>query len=121
MIKSIKELEELITKYNKKYFKGRLPPIPIHLIDSDDFKGGFCYNQEACCYNPHPHFFFSIPFLKKAEIKEIQAAVLHEMIHYFFWVFDIPDESFIIFGHSPRFKRVKRNLEKKEGIEIPLN
>ncbi len=116
-------INDTFTEFNQRYFKGKLQPIPIELTHKDYFKGAIFYKNphQNPHQNPHPFFKFSIPFLKKAKIKEIKGAVLHEMIHYFFWFFNIKDESSIISGHSPIFKRVKRNLERKEGITIPLN
>lgn len=106
-------VSDIFTAYNQKYFKGRLPPIPIELTHKDDFKG-------AIFVNPHLRLVLSIPFLNTTNEGGIRGVILHEMIHYFFKFFNIPDESSIFLGHSPRFRRVARRIGQREGIEIPL-
>ncbi len=99
----IERASSIFNELNDEHFKGKLEPIPILLTEKDDFKA-------AIYYKPSCRIVLSLPFLEVAKEDEFRQVILHKMIHYFFYFFNIKDSSSILIGHSPRFKRVARRL-----------
>ncbi len=102
-----KKAERIFDELNAKYFKGKLKPIPILLAQKQEYKA-------LIFYRPYPHILLSKHFLKTSTEEEIRQIILHEMIHYFLYFFNISDSSSVLIGHSDRFKRIAKRL----GITI---
>ncbi len=99
----IAKAQGIFDELNQEYFKGKLKPLAIILTETDDFKA-------AIYYKPSCRIVLSLPFARAATEYEFNQVILHEMIHYFFYFFNIKDSSSILTGHSPQYKRVARRL-----------
>ena len=125
MLKSIQELLEFSFEVlNKTYFNGELPPIVISIMSSPRTNGHFTLGKVwRANEDRYNEINVSAEHLERP-IENIIATLLHEMVHYYCHLNNIPDVSQGGRYHNKNFKREaeKRGLiisyEKYIGYSV---
>lgn len=106
MLKSIQELLEFSFEVlNKTYFNGELPPIVISIMSSPRTNGHFTLGKVwRANEDRYNEINVSAEHLERP-IENIIATLLHEMVHYYCHLNNIPDVSQGGRYHNKNFKR----------------
>ena len=120
--------------YNKLLFSGKLPDIPIKYAKMKGMGGAVKYKTRFIPGAPEPNrmrvrlglesrysnrelvsMILQISTLYTRDAKSIDAILIHEMIHVYFLSTGDLEET-----HGIKFLRMRSELSKKVGFEIPL-
>ncbi len=117
-------LEIIFDYYNQKLFNNELPKIPVKFSDDIDC-AGICHcdffmkkmhpklNLLQNYYVPNT-LLIEISSKYKDNYQRIEAILLHEMTHAWFYSYDKPK-----IGHGKKFRKKIRKLSAKAGFKIP--
>ena len=85
-------LYKVFDKFNKKYFDGELPPIPIYVDNSIYSWGRFSFNYKIYNKRKQP-LYILINYQELAnDPKEFINVMVHEMVHYYECLHIIPSD-----------------------------
>ena len=101
-------------EFNKKYFDGAIPEIPITFSPLKSAGGKFqCVAKNNAVVPGTAKIVISSLFSRSEQ--SLDGVILHEMIHAFLAFSGLLKEN-----HGPRFKSMQAKLSQASGIKIPL-
>lgn len=115
---SVEILHRIFREANNTYFKGKLPPVEIRIGRATTTLGKFVhlkYPKERTPAGCHISIsgYFDLPE------QELADTLIHEMIHYYIWLFNVPDSS----THGCNFRKIMNaiNRDPKRNISVTGN
>lgn len=110
-------LEEKFKKFNELCFSAQLPPVPMRIGKAKAMLGSFRHprdnkgsrNPVECCICLSDRF--DLP------AEEVDATIVHEMIHYYLWYKKIKDDA----PHGSEFRRVMDRLNRDQGLNLSVS
>lgn len=113
---SPEDARRMFGEFNRQMFDNALPPLKIELNNAGRSLGMFV----------HPRRRGTTPDPSKCAIRlstrldlpqeEVENTVIHEMIHYYIWYFNIPDTS----AHGSAFRRKMEEINRRHSRRITI-
>ena len=116
---SVEYIQAHFDAYNRQYFGGQLPAIPIKLSHAKGFLGKVTFvKRRQWLFGPYRNENFVLRINVKIDLPEelVQDTILHEMIHYYIAVNQIRDTS--THGRLFRAEMARINAEGNRHIRI---
>lgn len=107
-------------RFNHEIFGGQLPPIAIRISHAKGFVGKLCYRTERSWLLGRVRksdFVLRINDRIDLPQDELEDTIIHEMIHYYIALNDIPDRS----SHGPEFRRMMTHINRTFGRHISIS
>ncbi len=101
---TISYIESKFEEYNRLYFNGSLPPVPVRLSNAKGFLGKLCFRKQRHGLFGRVHNTdFVLRINTRIDLPEdlVEDTILHEMIHYYIAVNQWNDTS----AHGTLFRR----------------
>ena len=116
---SVEYIQAHFYAYNRQYFGGQLPPLPIKLSHAKGFLGKVTFvKRRQWLFGPYKNENFVLRINVKIDLPEevVQDTILHEMIHYYIAVNQLKDTS----AHGRLFcaEMARINAEGNRHIRI---
>jgi uncharacterized protein YqgQ len=118
-IKTDSELKGLYDKFNRLYFDGRLPSIPVIFKSLKNVGGQAIASINSVTKVVTVKGIQISSFIERSD-DYLQAILLHEMIHVDLYIQGVINTFGDRSGHGLEFKLKMRDVEQKSGIKIPL-
>ena len=116
---SVEYIQAQFDAYNRQYFGGTLPPLPIKLSHAKGFLGKVTFvKRRQWLFGPYRNENFVLRINVKIDLPEevVQDTILHEMIHYYIAVNQLKDTS--AHGRLFRAEMARINAEGNRHIRI---
>jgi hypothetical protein len=118
-IKSDSDLKGLYDKFNRLYFDGRLPSIPVIFKSLKNVGGQVIYRINNLTKVVTVEQVQISSFMDRTD-DHLEAILLHEMVHVDMLTQNIKNTFRDRTGHGPEFKFKIKEIEQKSGIKVPL-
>jgi len=119
MIPTIEYIQSHFDEYNARFFGGTLPPIPVKLSHAKGFLGKVTFTRrKQGLFRGYRNENFVLRINVRIDLPEelIEDTILHEMIHYYIAVNQLPDTS--VHGQLFRREMARINAEGNRHITI---
>ena len=116
---SVEYIQAHFDAYNRQYFGGQLPALPIKLSHAKGFLGKVTFiKRRQWLFGPYKNEHFVLRINVKIDLPEkvVQDTILHEMIHYYIAVNQLKDTS--AHGRLFRAEMARINAEGNRHIRI---
>ncbi len=112
-------LQEQFDVYNREFFGGELPPIPIALSNARTFIGKFYCKCRRSPFGGIVATERRIRINGKLDFEEsfLQDTLIHEMIHYYINYKGLHDSS----SHGPVFRSIMERINREGGRHITVS
>jgi len=128
MIADIAYIQQRFEEYNRLYFGGELPPIPIRLSNAKGFLGKVCYKRVRKKVNlfgflggktEYRNTDFVLRINTRIDLPEevVEDTILHEMIHYYIAYHQWQDTS----THGQLFRREMQRINQVGNRHISIS
>ena len=117
---SVEYIQAHFDAYNKEFFGGVLPTLPIKLSHAKGFLGKVTFvKRRQWLFGPYRNENFVLRINVKIDLPEelVQDTILHEMIHYYIAVNQIRDTS----THGRLFRAEMARINKEGGRHIRIS
>lgn len=107
---TIPYLQQKIDEYNKQMFGGKLPPVPVLLVDVKTFLGVCTYKKRTDLSGNEEKYDFCLKFSTRIDLseQELEDTIIHELIHYYIGVTQQQDGS----SHGPLFRSIMESINQ---------
>ena len=119
MIASLEFIKKKFDEYNRLIFAGRLPEIPIRLVDAKSFLGQCVSKVHNLPDGRREHYDFFLKFSTRHDLPQqvVEDTIIHEMIHYFIMLHNLPDTS----PHGQIFKSMMTAINRAYGRHLSVS
>lgn len=120
MIADKKYIEARFEEYNRLYFGGTLPPIPIRLSNAKGFLGKVCYRKtKNSLFSRAKNSDFVLRINTRIDLpaEVVEDIILHELIHYYLAYNQIEDTS----AHGRLFRAEMARINREGGRHIRIS
>ena len=116
---TIPYIEQKFSEFNTLCFGGELPPLPIQLSNARSFLGKLVFYKRRTIFGKIERYDYRLRISTRINLpeKDIEDAIIHEMIHYHIALNDIPDTS----AHGPAFRRIMNYINVNYGRNVRLS
>ncbi|MGM9836923.1 MAG: SprT-like domain-containing protein [Paludibacteraceae bacterium] len=120
MIADKEYIEAKFEEYNRLYFGGMLPPIPVRLSNAKGFLGKVCYRKtKSSLFSRARNTDFVLRINTRIDLPEevVEDTILHEMIHYAIAYRQLQDSS----AHGRLFRAEMARINQAGGRHIGIS
>ena len=120
MIPSLEYIKERFDEYNRQFFGGQLPPLPIKLSHANRFLGKVTYVRKwKGLFRGYKNEDFVLRINVRIDLPEelVQDTILHEMIHYYIAVNQPHDTS----AHGRLFRAEMARINQQGNRHITIS
>lgn len=117
---SLEYIQAHFDEYNRQYFGGALPTLPIKLSHARGFLGKVTFvKRRSWLFGPYKNENFVLRINVKIDLPEevVQDTILHEMIHYYIAVNQWKDTS----AHGKLFRAEMARINKEGNRHIRIS
>lgn len=117
---TVEYIQERFETFNKQYFEGMLPPIPIRLSHAKGFLGKVTFTKRRQgLFGRYRNTDFVLRINVRIDLPEelIEDTILHEMIHYYIAVNQWTDSS----SHGALFRREMARINHEGNRHISIS
>ena len=117
---SVEYIQAHFDAYNRQYFGGQLPAIPIKLSHAKGFLGKVTFvKRRQWLFGPYQNEDFVLRINVRIDLPEelVQDTILHEMIHYYIAVNQLQDTS----THGRLFRAEMARINKEGNRHITIS
>lgn len=110
---------EKIDSFNRLYFGGELPPIPVRLASARTFLGKITYKYKRGPFGRIKGYTDCVMAISKSfdySGPELEDVIIHEMIHYYILYKGIKDTS----SHGVEFRRIMDTINTEYGRNVRI-
>lgn len=119
MIPTIDYIADKFSEFNICYFGGRLPEIQIELFEAKSIMGECRFKKRILSNGNYEKYDYKLRFNARLDCKQnvLDDIILHEMIHYFISINELPDKT----AHGPIFKAIMNRFNSAYGRNITIS
>ncbi len=112
-------IQQKFDEFNKLFFGGKLPPLPIRLSRAKTFLGQLAYKRRKKLFAGEELYDFVLKISTRVDLpeEEVEDTIIHEMIHYYIGVNQLRDTS----AHGQLFRRIMNEINEKGGRHITVS
>lgn len=116
---TVEYIEKRFKQFNKQAFAGRLPMPPVKLFDASKLLGQCHFRERTLPDGTRQRYDFSLRFNTRMDISQevLDDVILHEMIHYFIGLHNLPDPT----AHGPIFKSLMKTMNEAYGRNMSIS
>lgn len=116
---TIEYIEKRFKHFNEQAFAGRLPMPPVKLFDASKLLGQCHFRERTLPDGSRRRYNFSLRFNTRMDFSEelLDDVILHEMIHYFIGLHNLPDPT----PHGPIFKSLMKTMNEAYGRNMSIS
>ena len=109
---------KMFGEFNRTMFDNALPPLPIQLSNAGRSLGMFVHPRQRPQAGSPDTSGCSLRISTRLDLPEVDVenTIIHEMIHYYIWYFNIPDSS----PHGPAFRRKMEEINRRHNRCISI-
>lgn len=119
MIATHEYVKEKFGEFNRLFFGGKLPTLPICMSNARTFLGACTYKRKKNWLGKTVLYDFKLKISKRLDLPEndIEDIIIHEMIHYYIAINKMKDSS----AHGPLFRQMMNDINTKYGRHITIS
>ena len=112
-------IQQKFDEFNKQFFEGKLPPLPIRLSRAKTFLGQLAYKRRKKLFGGEELYDFVLKISTRVDLpeQEVEDTIIHEMIHYYIGVNQLRDTS----THGQLFRQIMDEINRKGGRHITIS
>lgn len=119
MIPDKEKSEAVFAYFNHIIFHDQLPPIPIYMSNAKGFLGKCVWRKRHTLFGKEERYDYHLRINTRYDMsqQEFEDTIIHEMIHYFISINNIPDTS----AHGEVFRKMMAEINAKYGRNISVS
>lgn len=119
MTPSVQYLQDRFDHFNALCFEGRLPAIPIKIVEARTFFGKIQYKRTRVLFGGYRYSDFMMKISSSYDLPErdLEDVIIHEMIHYQILYFGQKDTS----AHGALFRSIMMRINMDYGRNITVS
>jgi len=119
VIADVQYLKSKFDEFNRLFFDGKLPEIPVGLSRARSYLGICACKRRWAWFGRREYYDFRIRISTRYELtaEEIEDTLIHEMIHYHIWLNRIKDTS----AHGEVFRGIMDRINTGYGRHVTVS